>query len=56
MTREPVENLEVWLQQQKTEPVITKVLCAKLLRWQSGGQCGSSLWNACCSHAMSRGE
>jgi hypothetical protein len=36
-----IENLEVWLQQEKTEPgIITKVLCAKLLSWQRGGSIG----------------
>jgi hypothetical protein len=39
--QQSIANLEVWLKQQKTEPGITKVLCAKLLRWQSGGPIGN---------------
>ena len=38
--QQSIANLEVWLQQQKTEPGITTVLCAKLLSWQRGGSIG----------------
>jgi hypothetical protein len=31
-----INNLRVWLQNQKTDPGIINVLCAKLLAWQSG--------------------
>ena len=34
--KQSLANLEVWLKQQRTEPGIIKVLCAKLLAWQSG--------------------
>jgi hypothetical protein len=31
-----ITNLEVWLKKQRTEPGITRIICAKLLAWQSG--------------------
>ena len=31
-----IENLELWMQQQRTHPEIIHIICAKLLAWQSG--------------------
>jgi hypothetical protein len=31
-----IANLETWMQKQRTEPGIIRVICAKLLAWQSG--------------------
>jgi hypothetical protein len=31
-----ITNLEVWLKKQRTEPGITRPICAKLVAWQSG--------------------
>jgi hypothetical protein len=31
-----ITNLELWLKKQRTEPGITRIICAKLLAWQSG--------------------
>jgi hypothetical protein len=31
-----IANLEIWMQQQCTQPAIIHVICAKLLAWQSG--------------------
>jgi hypothetical protein len=31
-----IANLEIWMQTQRTQPDIIKVICAKLLAWQRG--------------------
>jgi hypothetical protein len=28
-----ITNLEIWLKKQRTEPGITRIICAKLLAW-----------------------